>query len=351
MSKIEENVYINVQRGATLSGLAKAYRVRMDDITRLDGTPASKGRLLAGDKLIIHRNKEPQRVDMLVKLLADVMAARETADLARKEIEAAKHDREAELARQEALQAAATDFNGAIRNARARLVKAEAADCTLAEREQVNGELSDLIAAAESGITNLDEVDQLPAQDQIADLKSRHDKLVNLVDQEQRKLSGLDQQFTTDREALNSVTANPQDTEKLGVTLKSLYAKYQDAENSLAGLSPDTRQTLAGKLEQFKADLYHAIVQYSDVSQVDRYDNSYFFGRPGPKMKKHLAAMEQWLASPAGPVLGEQRRAVLEHLSGMDQAVRNFKDLMAQAAAKAVYDAISAKAFERLASK
>ncbi len=345
MAIVGGNERVRVQKGQTLEQIAKKHGVNPEDITRADGTAATEG-VMPGDTVVIHQKAEPNRAQAIIALLAEAMAAREAADDASRRADEAQ-------AREEAFAASAKDFNGTVKKVRVMLTQAEGNETTLADREKCCKEMKELIAAAEAGLEKLDPGAQEPARDVVEGLKGRIAKCEARAQAERAKLTELDAALDADYKAFTEMAnGDKKKREKnFGKLARELYAKYQDPAKVSDSLPPDAKKALGDKLATFNKDLHRTIVRFSDESWMDRTDNSYLLGRPGPKMIKHLKKVEEWLNSPAGPVDANKRTDLLEHLSEMDEAVRDFDDPTTKAAAKAVYDDIAAKTFARLAGK
>lgn len=351
MGIVNGNERVRVRANDSLAELAKKHKVKAEDITHADGTPAADG-IMPGETLVIHHKQEPNRTQALIKLMAEAMAAKQAAEEAKQAADEAKAHYEASEARESANRSAANDFNGTVKKVRILLSKGESNDCSLADREKTSKELTDLVKAAEEGASKMDESSQSPALEVVEGLKGRADKVAERATNERKKLTELDGMVDGDYKAMTAaVDGRKQNEDKTGKALQGLFAKYQDAAKHSEGLPPDARKAISDKIGALNHDLYRTIVRFSDESWMDRRDNAYLFGRPGPKMIKHTKEMEKWLATPPGPVSHDQRRDILEHLSEMDEAVRDFDDPTTNFAAKAVYDEIAAKAFARMSGK
>jgi LysM repeat protein len=345
MAIVGGNERVRVQKGQTLEQIAKKHGVKPEHITRADGTTTAEG-IMPGETVVIHHPAEPNRARAILALLAEAMAAREAADDARRRADEAQ-------AREDAFSAAANDFNGTVKKIRVLLTQGEGNETSLADREKVTKALKELLAAAETGLDALDPGAQEPARDVVEGLKARHAKVESRGQAERAKLTELDAALDVDYKAFTEMANGDKKTrqKKFGKLARDLFAKYQDPAKISDGLPPDARKALGDKMATFNKDLHRTIVRFSDESWMDARDNGYLFGRPGPKMQKNLKKVEEWLGSPAGPTDAGKRTDILEHLSDMDEAVRDFDDPVTKAAAKAVYDDVSARAFARLAGK
>lgn len=351
MAKVGGNERIRVRSGQSLEQIAKKHGVDAKDITRADGTQAD-AKLMPGETLVIHHKGDTNRTQAIIALLAETMAAKEAAESARQEAEDARRQFDAEQARTQAFESAAKDFNGTVKKLRVLLSQGEGNETTLADREKGIKDMKDLVAASEAGLDKMDPSDQEPARDVIETLKGRLAKVETRAQGERAKLTELDATLDKEYKEFSELSNNRKKKEKqLGKMLQGLYAKYQDPAKLSEGLPPDARKALNDKIGTFNKDLHRTIVRFSDESWMDQRDNSYLLGRPGPKMIKHTKEIEKWLATPAEPVSADKRTKLLEHLSEMDEAVRDFDDPTTKAAAKSVYDDLAAKAFARLAGK
>jgi hypothetical protein len=341
-----------VRKGQSVEEIAKKFGVKPADITRADGT-AAEGGLMAGETLVIHHKTEPNRAQAIINLLAETMAAKEAAENAGRQADEAREALEAEKARERAFEAAAGDFNGTVRKIRVLLTQGEGNETTLADREKVIKNLHELARAAETGIEKMDPAAQEPARDVVEALKGRTAKVEDRAKAERAKLTELDGALDAEYKNFTELANGDKKKRKkeLGKVLTDLFKKYEDPAKISDGLPPDARKALSDKIGTFYKELCRTIVRFSDESWMDQYDNSYLFGRPGPQMIEHTKEIEKWLASPPGPVSADQRTEILEHLSEMDEAVRDFDDKTTKAAAKAVYDDLAAKTFARLAGK
>lgn len=350
MAKVGGNERIRVRSGQSLEEIAKKHGVDAKSITRADGTQA-EGNLMPGETLVIHHKGDVNRTKAIIHLLAETMAAKEAAESARQQAEEARRQFEAEQARGQAFESAAKDFNGTVKTIRVLLSQGEGNETTLADREKGVKKMHDLVAAAEAGLDKMDPSDQEPARDVLEGLKGRLGKVEARAQGERAKLTELDATLDKEYKEFTELSNNRKKKEKqLGKMLTDLFKKYQDPAKISEGMPPDARKALDEKIGTFNKDLHRTIVRFSDESWMDRYDNSYLLGRPGPKMIKHTKEIEKWLASEE-PVTPQKRTKILEHLSEMDEAVRDFDDPIAKAAAKSVYEDLSAKAFARLAGK
>ncbi|MBM3266504.1 MAG: LysM peptidoglycan-binding domain-containing protein [Candidatus Sericytochromatia bacterium] len=345
MPKVGGNERVRVQRGQTLEQIAKKYGVKPEDITRADGTPAAGG-VMPGETVIIHHKAEPNRAQAIIALLAEATAAREAAEDAQRRADLAQ-------ARDEAFAASAKDFNGTVKKLRVLLTHGEGNETTLADREKGVKELKDLVAAAEAGLEKLDPGAQEPARDVVESLKARVAKVESRAQAERAKLTELDAALDAEYKAFTDMANGDkkQRAKKFPKLARELFAKYQDPAKISDGLPPDAKKALGDKMATFNKDLHRTIVRFSDESWFNERDNGYLFGRPGPKMQKHLKQVEEWLNSAPGPVDAKKRTELLEHLSEMDEAVRDFDDPVTKAAAKSVYDDVAARAFARLSGK
>ncbi len=351
MAKIEGNERIRVRKGQSLEEIAKKFGVKPEDITRADGTQAS-GATMPGETLVIHHKNDANRTKAIINMLAETMVAKEAAEDARQQAEEARRQFEAEKARTGAFESAAKDFNGTVKKFRILLSQGEGNETTLADREKGIKDMKDIVAACEAGLESMDPSDQEPARDVVETLKARLGKVEARGQAERAKLTELDAAADADYKAFTELSGNYKKKEKkLGKLLGDTFKKYQDPAKMTEGLPPDARKALGDKIGNLNKDLHRTIVRFSDESWMDSRDNSYLLGRPGPKMIKHTKEVEKWLATPAEPVSAEKRTKLLEHLSEMDEAVRDFDDPTAKAAAKAVYDDLSNKAFARLSGK
>jgi hypothetical protein len=346
------NERIRYQKGQTLEQIAKKHGVKPEDITKADGTAVS-GSLMPGETLVIHHQTEPNRARAIIALLAETMEAKRAAEDARQQAEEARAQIEADKARNDAFNHAAQDFNGTVKKLRVLLSQGEGNDTTLADREKCVTNMKDLVAAAEKGLESMEPSSQEPAREVVEGLKGRVGKVDARAQAERAKLTDLDKQLDADYKAFTEMANGDKKkrSKHFGKLARELFAKYENAAKVSEGLPPDAVKALGAKIATFNQDLNRTIVRFSDESWMDREDNSYLFGRPGPKMIEHTKKVEAWLATPAGPVDFNTRTKLLEHLSEMDEAVRDFDDKVTKAAAKAVYDDLAAKVFARLSGK
>lgn len=350
MAKVGGNERVRVRSGQSLEEIARKHGVDPKDITRADGTQVD-GKLMPGETLVIHHKGDANRTRAIIHLLAETMAAKEAAEAARQQAEEARKQFEAEQARNQAFESAARDFNGTVKKVRILLSQGEGNETTLADREKGVKEMKDLVSAAEAGLEKMDPSDQEPARDVLEGLKARLAKVDSRAQAERARLTELDATLDKEYKEFTELANNRKKKEKqLGKMLQGLFKKYEDPAKISEGLPPDARKALSDKIATFNKDLHRTIVRFSDESWMDEYDNSYLLGRPGPKMIKHTKEIEKWLASNE-PVTPQKRTQILEHLSEMDEAVRDFDDPIVKAAAKSVYDDLASKAFARLAGK
>ena len=307
------------------------------------GTP--KGEHLA----MRHPAKQPNRTEAIIDLLAATISARKEAASARQEAGQAESRMQAQQKRQDALTKAADAFNGTVRSVRSQLTQAESDSCSLADREKVAGSIDKELATASTELNSLDPAAQMPAQSVIDGLSSRAQAVQARAKSEQAQVDAVTKGLTEDTSKLKAAMDGG-DTDKIANELKSLYQKYQNPAALVKGLPADAQKSLTSKIQAAQKPLDWYIVQYSNHYEVDHADNSYMFGRPGPKMKKAATTVGAFVSAPKGSVTEDQRAKVISALDQMHQALGDFQDPMTKDAAQHVYNDLSARALGRLAN-
>ncbi len=311
--------------------------------------PAPSRGTRTGEQLAIHRPaKQPNRTEAIIDVLAAAISARKEAASARQEAGQAESQLAAQQKRQDALIKAADAFNGTIRSMRGELTQAESNSCTLADREKISASLDQQLATASTELGNLDPAAQMPAQSVIDGLASRAKAVQARAKSEQDQVDAVTKGLTDDTSKLKAAMDGG-DTDKIATLLKSLYQKYQDPAALVKGLPADAQKSLTSKVKAARGPLDWYIVQYSNHYEVDHADNSYMFGRPGPKMKKAATTVGAFVSAPKGSVTEDQRAKVISALDQMHQALGDFQDPMTKDAAQHVYNDVSAQALARLA--
>lgn len=285
--------------------------------------------------------RDPNRAGALIKLLAGTLQARDAAEAAKAEM--ARRD-SADKARGEAGKA----FADATRAARGLLSVAEAKATGLAERRAKTGEAATRLEEAAKRMAELDPSAQAASADVLERLNARVDELKGRIAVEEKAVSEATAKLAADRKTLDEALGKAKDEKALGRALRSLTEAYGDLDGRVKDLPPDSAKEIRKEAETLRKVIHRAMVAHSDKSSVSEPDNAYLFGRPGKAFKEHLRPVEDWLASPAGPVSADKRREMVEHLQELDEALSDVQDpLLKQAASEVVAD-ISAKAFARL---
>lgn len=351
MPRIGAYEQIRVRGGEALVDIARTHAVRPDQITRADGTQAPPVGLIPGETLLIHNSKDPNRTQAILALLASALAAKNMAADAQRQVTSVRRAMEAANAREKALQNAAADFNGTIKRIRILLSQAEGDHATLVLREKSVADIKDLLDAAQIGLANLDPAAHEPAFDVLNGLNGRHAKVASRAASERAKFTEWDTTVDADYKAMTELIANHANKEgKLVALFRALHAKYETPNSLIGGLPPDAQRVLGDKITKLNSEMHSTIVRYSGESWLDQRDNSYMFGRPGPKMIKNAKAIQDYLVSD-DPLTAGLRTKILEHLSNMDEAVRTFEDPTVRAAAKSVYEDLAGKAFSKMAGR
>lgn len=290
----------------------------------------------------------PNPTEAIINMLADAISARRDAAQAQSRVTALQGQVDAQQKKQAALAKAAEAFNGTVASLRGQLTEAESDSCTLAHREKVAGELNSELETAQRQMANLDPSVQIPAQVVLDQLTGRARAVQTRAANEKQQVDGLDTQIQADTKALIAAAGNTKHMDALGNELKALYAKYKDPSELVKGLPSDAKDAMNRKIGALNDQVYRDIVWFSGHYEVDAPDNSYMFGRPGPKMHKAYDTINTFLASAPGPVSSDQRAAVISALNDMHKALGDFQDPMTLDAAQHVYDELSAQALAKL---
>jgi uncharacterized coiled-coil protein SlyX len=285
--------------------------------------------------------RDPNRTGLMIKLLAGTLQAKDAAEAAKTEV--ARRDT-LDKARAQAGKA----FADATRSARGLLSVAEAKATGLADRKAKTAEAADHLEAAAKRVTDLDPSAQAASADVLERLQGRVDELKGQIAVQEKAVADAKDKLTADRKALDEALGKAKDEKALGRALCGLTEAYGDLDARVKDLPPDAAKEVRTESEALRKVIHRAMVAHADKSAISEPDNAYLFGRPGKAFKEHLRPVEDWLAGPAAPVSSDRRKAIVEHLQELYEALEDVQDpLLKQAASEVIAD-ISAKAFARL---
>lgn len=239
------------------------------------------------------------------------------------------------------------DFNQAILPVGDMLAKGKAKETTLADREALVTKANEALQQANALLPKLDPNTQVGAR---ALLNSYQDHVASLADRaggERADFTKATAAITADGEKLTK-TAAAKDKGELRKHIDRLNETYKNPDDLGKDLPPDCRAALKVQANGLMKQVRNQIARNSDSSDIDSVDNGYLLGRPGPKFKKNLEALEKLLqASPPAPDLREQ---AVERLNNMAEAIKDFDDPTTKASAQGVYDEISKTVFAKLSA-
>ncbi len=228
------------------------------------------------------------------------------------------------------------------------LTKAGADTTTLADREAAVSEAQAALKSAAALLPELDPVAQPGAQALLNGLGEKTARLADRATRERGSLFQLQAQLKAESDEILKA-AEGKNKGKLKDLAVALREKYKTPDAIGKDLPSDARKALGKSISELRHTIYEAIARNSDDSKVDQVDNSYMFGRPGPKFKKAWSALKEILASSAPPS-AEQRTKAINALKDMGDAVEDFDDPLAKEASQAIYDEITTAVTSKLAT-
>ncbi|MBM3268505.1 MAG: OmpA family protein [Candidatus Sericytochromatia bacterium] len=232
-------------------------------------------------------------------------------------------------------EAALAQFNESTAPLNAQLAKGHDNQTTLADREKVVAETRKSLESAAGLLGQLPPTAQPGAHALVNGLRDQVDRLAERAARERDALGKAQAQLKAEAESL----AKAEGTKKkkgLRETAAKLLETYREPEKMAAELPPDARADLTKQASDLKRTVYETLARHSDDYNVDERDNSYMFGRPGPKFKKAWESLKGLLQG--GTPSAEDRTKAINALKDMGDAVNDFDDPLMKEATRVIYD-------------
>lgn len=246
-----------------------------------------------------------------------------------------------------ATEIALKDFNETALPVGELLLKAREAETTLSERESLVTQSREKLQQAEAIVPKLDPATQLGAKALIQSYRDQVGTLADRVTRERGAFTKAQEEIAADVQQLTTA-AEAKDKRPLRKLVEKLQTKYQDLETLGKDLPSDARKTLKEQASGLLKTMRDTIAKHSDNSSFNAVDNSYMFGRPGPKFKEHWNALLALLKGESTAT--DQRQKAIRHLNEMAEAVSKFDDPVSKQATQAVYDEVSRAVFTKFSA-